>query len=72
MPLSADELLAAGDDAEARCASWTSRLWDFHLPREGLVLKCARPDHFERVLRERVVNRLDAAAERRTTESRAR
>lgn len=33
---------------------WLSRLWDFHLPREASVLKAHDPDHFERVLRERV------------------
>ena len=33
---------------------WLSRLWDFHLPREAAVLKAHDPDHFERVLRERL------------------
>jgi homoserine kinase type II len=33
---------------------WTSRLWDFHLPREASMLKAHDPTHFERVLRERV------------------
>lgn len=33
---------------------WLSRLWDFHLPREAAVLKAHDPDHFERVLRERI------------------
>lgn len=33
---------------------WTSRLWDFHLPREASVLKAHDPAHFERVLRARV------------------
>jgi homoserine kinase type II len=31
---------------------WTSRLWDFHLPRDASVLKAHDPDHFERVLRQ--------------------
>ena len=33
---------------------WTSRLWDFHLPREASMLKPHDPTHFERVLRERI------------------
>lgn len=30
---------------------WTSRLWDFHLPRDAAVLQAHDPAHFERVLR---------------------
>ena len=33
---------------------WTSRLWDFHLPREASLLKAHDPAHFERVLRARI------------------
>jgi homoserine kinase type II len=33
---------------------WLSRLWDFHLPREASMLQAHDPDHFERVLRQRV------------------
>ena len=33
---------------------WISRLWDFHLPREASMLKPHDPTHFERVLRQRV------------------
>ena len=33
---------------------WTSRLWDWHLPREASMLKPHDPTHFERVLRARV------------------
>ena len=33
---------------------WTSRLWDFHLPREASMLKAHDPGHFERVLRARI------------------
>lgn len=33
---------------------WTSRLWDFHLPREANLLKAHDPTHFESVLRARV------------------
>ncbi len=33
---------------------WTSRLWDFHLPRDAAVLTAHDPTHFERVLRERI------------------
>jgi len=35
---------------------WTSRLWDFHLPREASMLQPHDPTHFERVLRERVTH----------------
>lgn len=31
---------------------WTSRLWDYHLPREAAVLQAHDPSHFERVLRQ--------------------
>jgi homoserine kinase type II len=33
---------------------WTSRLWDFHLPREASMLQAHDPNHFERVLQQRV------------------
>ena len=29
---------------------WTSRLWDFHLPRDAAMLQAHDPTHFERVL----------------------
>jgi homoserine kinase type II len=29
---------------------WTSRLWDFHLPRDAAMLQAHDPAHFERVL----------------------
>ncbi len=35
---------------------WTSRLWDFHLPREAAVLQAHDPGHFERVLRQRLAH----------------
>jgi homoserine kinase type II len=35
---------------------WTSRLWDFHLPREACMLTPHDPTHFERVLRQRLQN----------------
>ena len=35
---------------------WTSRLWDFHLPREASMLTPHDPTHFERVLRQRLQN----------------
>ncbi len=41
---------------------WISRLWDFHLPREADMLKAHDPSHFERVLRERLVQPIDLAA----------
>ena len=34
---------------------WTSRLWDFHLPRDAAMLKAHDPEHFERVLRQRLM-----------------
>ncbi len=37
---------------------WTSRLWDWHLPREASMLKPHDPTHFERVLRERALRPL--------------
>jgi homoserine kinase type II len=33
---------------------WLSRLWDLHLPRSASLLKAHDPEHFERVLRERI------------------
>lgn len=33
---------------------WTSRLWDFYLPREASMLTPHDPTHFERVLRQRL------------------
>ena len=33
---------------------WTSRLWDFHLPREASLLKPHDPTHFERVISQRI------------------
>lgn len=33
---------------------WTSRLWDFHLPREASMLQPHDPRHFEHVLRQRL------------------
>ena len=35
---------------------WTSRLWDFHLPREASLLTPHDPTHFERVLRQRLAH----------------
>ncbi len=34
---------------------WISRLWDLHLPREAAVLQAHDPDHFHRVLRQRIL-----------------
>jgi homoserine kinase type II len=33
---------------------WLSRLWDFYLPRQASMLKAHDPDHFERILRQRL------------------
>jgi homoserine kinase type II len=35
---------------------WTSRLWDFYLPREASMLQPHDPTHFERVLRQRATH----------------
>jgi len=35
---------------------WTSRLWDFYLPREASMLTPHDPAHFERVLRQRLAH----------------
>jgi len=35
---------------------WTSRLWDWHLPRDAAMLQPHDPTHFERVLRERATH----------------
>jgi homoserine kinase type II len=37
---------------------WLSRLWDLHLPREANLLKAHDPEHFHRVLRERILHPL--------------
>jgi len=34
---------------------WISRLWDLHLPREAAVLQAHDPEHFYRVLRQRIL-----------------
>lgn len=51
-PLSAQErrLLPAMQRAAA-LRFWTSRLWDYHLPRQASMLKPHDPTHFERVLK---------------------
>ena len=41
---------------------WTSRLWDWHLPRDAAMLKPHDPTHFERVLRQRVMQAEAAVA----------
>jgi len=41
---------------------WVSRLWDFHLPRDATLLKAHDPEHFERVLRERIARPWHAVA----------
>jgi len=41
---------------------WISRLWDFHLPRDASLLKAHDPEHFERVLRERIARPWHAVA----------
>ncbi len=40
---------------------WTSRLWDFHLPREASMLQAHDPAHFERVLRHRIQHPVHAS-----------
>ena len=40
---------------------WISRLWDFYLPRDAAVLQAHDPQHFERVLLNRVMHPLNCA-----------
>jgi homoserine kinase type II len=40
---------------------WLSRLWDLHLPREANLLQAHDPEHFHRVLRQRILNPLTTA-----------
>ncbi len=50
-PLTEDELaLLPALLRGAALRFWTSRLWDFHLPRDAAMLKAHDPTHFERVL----------------------
>lgn len=54
-PLEANELrLLPGLMRAGALRFWTSRLWDFHLPRDASMLKAHDPTHFERVLRCRI------------------
>jgi homoserine kinase type II len=49
--LTDDEAQALPDALRAGALRfWTSRLWDFHLPRDAAMLKPHDPTHFERVL----------------------
>ncbi len=49
--LTGDELAMLPDLLRAAALRfWTSRLWDFHLPRDAAMLKPHDPTHFERVL----------------------
>jgi len=49
--LSDDECVALPDALRAAALRfWTSRLWDFHLPRDAAMLQPHDPTHFERVL----------------------
>ena len=49
--LSADEIALLPDALRAAALRfWTSRLWDFYLPRDAAMLKPHDPTHFERVL----------------------
>ena len=48
---------------------WISRLWDFYLPREASVLKAHDPNHFERVLRQRILHPIHFPSRISTTSS---
>jgi homoserine kinase type II len=41
---------------------WVSRLYDYYLPREAAMLKPHDPTHFERILRERLIDAAAASA----------
>jgi homoserine kinase type II len=41
---------------------WLSRLWDLHLPREANLLQAHDPEHFHRVLRQRILYPLTTTA----------
>ncbi len=49
----AEHALLPGMLRAAALRFWTSRLWDFHLPRDAAVLTAHDPMHFERILRAR-------------------
>ena len=60
-PLSAAERSLLPDMARAGALRfWISRLWDYHLPRDAALLTPHDPAHFERVLRQRVAQPLQA------------
>jgi homoserine kinase type II len=51
----AEHALQAAMLRAAALRFWTSRLWDFYLPREAALLTPHDPTHFERVLKERLI-----------------
>ena len=60
-PLSAAERSLLPDMARAGALRfWISRLWDCHLPRDAALLTPHDPTHFERVLRQRAAQPLQA------------
>ena len=60
-PLSVPEQSLLPDMARAGALRfWISRLWDYHLPRDAALLTPHDPTHFERVLRQRVAQPLQA------------
>ena len=38
---------------------WLSRLYDFHLPRQGEIIKAHNPEHFEKILRGHVAESIN-------------
>jgi homoserine kinase type II len=58
-PLQAQERMLLPAMARAGALRfWLSRLWDLHLPREAAVLQAHDPEHFHRVLRQRILHPL--------------
>ena len=54
----AERTLLAAMARGAALRFWISRLWDLHLPRDAALLQAHNPEHFYRVLRQRMLHPL--------------